>query len=345
MDNEITAAVTFFDSVQMDDRCTRRITAAMDAHQTAPRRREEYTMRQPKESSRFGWVSAAACLLLIFFSAGWVLSSPDRQNVMMTEPPTTAAATAAAEAEELLPPEDWLYRYSEEEGGNIFLTLQDSWIEITQELSATDPVIYCYEPEAGKIAYYALGLCDGEDPIGWYYNEYTEETGWAEGIRHNCSNQSGEEYEWYTKGLEKSAVHLRIVCGQRGDLSRPADHIRTSPLPSWLEERDGKLYFVGNRENIDISNAFSEEEPFLYAYANAAGIEKCIAIGGTYIPGNDLDTVGWTEMTKDLLLEENLATRFRCWYDGYGHGHWNNAEDREYGWYTAAKEHFGWPFP
>lgn len=334
MDNEITAAVSFFDGIQMDDRCSRRIAAAMDARRAAPLRREEYTMRQPEEDSRFGWIGAAACLLLMLICAGWFLGKPDPAPVQMTEP---TATTETVRIKELTPQEDWLYRYSEEEGGNIYLTLQDSWFDITEELSFEEPVIYCYEPVRGRIDFYALGLSDCEEGLGWYYNIYTEESGWGPGTASGQLDAGGEEYAWYTLALEKQQAHLLAL--QREGTERVTPH---GPRPAWLAERDGKLYFIGNREEIDISNAFSDEEPFLYTYSNAAGIEVCIAVGGTYIPGNDLDTVGWTEMTKDLILEENLAARFRCWRDGYGRGHWNNAEDREYGWYTAAKEAFGW---
>ena len=370
MEQEIKAIIAFFDDVEMPEHCARRVAGAMEERASAPKHKEEYVMRQSEEKHPYSWIGAAACLVLLLAGAGWFFSHTDgrlaatdpvqlstasTEVVQTTAAPTeevrtTAAPTETEENEALLPEAEWLYRYGEEDGERVFLSLDDNWIEITDKLSADAPVVYCYEPEEGKVCYYAVGLCDGKDPIGWYYNEYTDETGWAGGTACNNRNQDGTECLWYTACLERQEEHRLCATNQRHTTSHHTEHHHstvsdtTGALPSWLEERDGALYFVGYGEEIDISDAFTKEEPFYYTYTDEAGMETLIAVGGTYIPGNDLDTVGWAEWTRDTLLAENLAKGYSCWKGGYGHNTWDNEADDRYAWYHAAKDHFGIPW-
>lgn len=322
--------VAFFDQVTMSESCATRIRGAMAAQGAPQPRKEEYTMRQTEVNRRFGWVGAAACLLLVLLAGAWVLprsASPDNPATAPTETYETAA----------LP-------YEIREDGTVLLTV-DRYVDITALLSETQPVIYCYEPEDGMIHYYALGLSGPEGSIGWYFCEYDRESKTLSARMDHCVDDSGAEYPWYTAALEKRAEQVMSVESGRAWLNTTAGgKLSGSTEPFWLREEDGRLYFTGDGQKIDITDSISEEEPFLYTWEDVKGKATCLAVGGTYIPGAFPEGLGWVVFTKDLILEENLATGYACWQGGSASNHWNNETEDYYLWYKEAKEYFGWPW-
>ena len=322
--------VAFFDQVTMSESCAARIRGAMAAQSAPQPRKEEYTMRQTEVNRRFGWVGAAACLLLVLLAGAWVLprgTSPENPATTPTETAETAP----------LP-------YEIREDGTVLLTV-DRYVDITSQLSETQPVIYCYEPEDGMIHYYALGLSGPKGSIGWYFCEYDRESKTLSARMDHCVDDSGAEYSWYTAALEKRAEQVMSVKSGRAWLNTTSGgKLSGSTEPFWLREEDGRLYFTGDGQKIDITGSISEEEPFLYTWEDVKGKATCFAVGGTYIPGSFPEGLGWVVFTKDLILEENLATGYACWQGGSASNHWNNETEDYYLWYRKAKEHFGWPW-
>lgn len=113
----------------------------------------------------------------------------------------------------------------------------------------------------------------------------------------------------------------------------------TGSTPGWLSEVNGRLYFTGNQENIDITDLISNDDAFTYSYTDSRGILHYIAVGGVYDPDPELNDIGWGEwMRKALEVEANPDAIYAGWIGGYGSNHWNNETDDYYGWYASALE-------
>lgn len=96
--------------------------------------------------------------------------------------------------------------------------------------------------------------------------------------------------------------------------------VRTD-TPSWLKEKDGRVYFLANLSNIDITDLFSAEEPFLYIYEKD-GITHYIAVGGDYDPQVGLDSLGYGEwLRRTDKMEEGMET-------GDSHAGWIGGNSR-----------------
>lgn len=326
---------SFFDQIAMSEDCAARIRGAMQTHGASLPRKEEYTMRQTETKNRFGWLGAAACLLIVLLAGIWVLPRTAPREEPMT-PSTQEPAPTVQEAHH--------QPYERREDGRIILML-DRNVDITELLSDSKPVIYCYEPEEGTIHYYALGLSGPLQEIGWYYWEYNSRTKTISTFRHHCTDEAGAEYGWYTAALEKRPEQVMSVeSGRAWENMSVGGKLESSTDPFWLREEEGKLYFTGDGQKIDISDSVSKEEPFLYTWEDAKGKATCIAVGGTYTPGAFPEGLGWVVFTKDLLLEENLATGYACWQGGCASNHYDNETGDYFVWYQKAKEHYNWPW-
>lgn len=113
----------------------------------------------------------------------------------------------------------------------------------------------------------------------------------------------------------------------------------TGVQPEWLVEREDGLYFVGNGETVEVGSRITPEVPFTYVYTDADGILHYIAVGGTYVKGEDLHgNVGWGEWTR--IAEDAEKGPFAGWLGG-GATFVNNAQRK---WYEAAKEELGLPW-
>lgn len=97
----------------------------------------------------------------------------------------------------------------------------------------------------------------------------------------------------------------------------------------WTQIEEGRVIFTLDK-TIDITDLFSEEEPFTYIYTDIFYITHYIAIGGT------VEHPGYVELTKlcwETDMEEgNLG--------GFGVNTWNNETESRYEWVERAKEIF-----
>lgn len=116
--------------------------------------------------------------------------------------------------------------------------------------------------------------------------------------------------------------------------------------PSWLKEKDGRLYFKANLEYIDITDLISMEIPFTYIY-DKNGITHYIAVGGDYDPEIGLDSIGHSEWLRSTAeMEEGAANGdlYAGWLGGRSDNHLDNDTGEEYAWFTAAKEELDIPW-
>jgi len=118
---------------------------------------------------------------------------------------------------------------------------------------------------------------------------------------------------------------------------RPEANIRMK-LPVWLEEVNGRLYFIGDGERLDITDLISIDTPFTYIIGGTetAGRKTYIAVGGDY------PSFGYFEVFRDY--EPDMGAH-EGWGGGSGVGHWDNEADQEFPWFTKAKETLGTPYP
>ncbi len=101
--------------------------------------------------------------------------------------------------------------------------------------------------------------------------------------------------------------------------------------------RDGRLYFVANDENIDVTEAFSDEVPFEYFFIDENGFLNYIALGGQFGGTKEsLKKVGYhyyfwyPDLNSDGIYNDGGG--------GAGLGHWNRETEDYYEWYKIAEE-------
>ncbi len=324
----------FFDGVTMPQRCAEKIMSRA-AGGPKNKHKEVYTMRQTEEKGRFRWVGVAVCLVALTVMGMWFFN-PDREAVIQASNPTVLEDTA----ETTNPQEPWLPYYVDAMG-RVIINLDVS-VEVTDKLSYDTPVIYCEEAEDGTIRYLAMGKSDAGDGVGIYYVEYSTDGEEGSPLSLNFKNEEGQDYGWYTLGLEKMEQHVNAI--RAGRHKNTAGSVASDLRLRGLMERDGRLYFLDGDKEQDITDLISDEEPFLYSYVDANGMEHCVAVGGTYTPNTDMHGVYWVEVWKDAIIAENLRYAMGAWKEGRAHGHWDNETEDYFGWYKKAKEYFGWPW-
>ena len=103
------------------------------------------------------------------------------------------------------------------------------------------------------------------------------------------------------------------------------------------EVRDGRLYFIANGEDIDITDLCSMDTAFIYVMQDRTGTLHYIFVGGRP------EKWGYGSIMKK---PGNLRHPLGEWIGGGGHNHCGRESNWEpYGWYLDAKEKIGHPFP
>lgn len=98
----------------------------------------------------------------------------------------------------------------------------------------------------------------------------------------------------------------------------------------FAEIRDGRLYFTGNGENIDITDQIASNEPYFYTYTDEYGMEHHMAVGYT----GSVENFGVYQFFRD----EN------GWTNGYGINQLD-AEGNRYPWIDRVWEELDIPWP
>lgn len=105
----------------------------------------------------------------------------------------------------------------------------------------------------------------------------------------------------------------------------------TGEVP-FAELRQGRLYFTGNGENLDITEAVEGGKPYIYTYQDQNGntIYRIVGMAGT--PEN----FGGYTFTKDA---EGM------WFSGEGWNYWETETESVYPWVTAMWQELNIPWP
>ena len=99
-----------------------------------------------------------------------------------------------------------------------------------------------------------------------------------------------------SSGLAERVFHMftgdTITVTENEDGSVSADFDGETPA-SPVETRDGRLWFIANGEEIDITDQVSSETPYLHECLDADGQRHLFIIGG------EPDAIGWAECMVD----------------------------------------------
>ena len=137
--------------------------------------------------------------------------------------------------------------------------------------------------------------------------------------------------------------HVEDVYDQDGKLTIGSGGNNISIAPEWYVEQNGRVYFAGNGEFIDVTDMISIQTPFTYSFTDSNGIIHYICIGGECDPDPELWNVGYAEWYYDpnyVDANGNVGN----WIGGYADNHWDKETDDDWPWLKAAKQEMGIPW-
>jgi len=108
-----------------------------------------------------------------------------------------------------------------------------------------------------------------------------------------------------------------------------------SSLHLYAENRDGRLYFIANGENTDITGLASLDEPYIHTYTDSEGVEHLVIVGGT--PEN----FGFHEFWRESGAPEDA----QMWIGGQGENYLDMETGNAYPWLAKAWEELNIPWP
>lgn len=108
-------------------------------------------------------------------------------------------------------------------------------------------------------------------------------------------------------------------------------YAETGDVP-FAEIREGRLYFTGNGENLDITEKVEGGKPYIYTYQDQNGntIYRIVGIAGT------VENMGGYTFTKD---PEGM------WFSGEGWNYWDAETEQIYPWVEAMWQELNIPWP
>ena len=95
--------------------------------------------------------------------------------------------------------------------------------------------------------------------------------------------------------------------------------IHTEKLTEPVEIRDGRMYFIVNGENIDITDQASRTKAFTYQYEDEQGITHNWVVG---LNGDDLESYGYAEYLKTDTWQGGYSARVNINADGTTEAQW-----------------------
>lgn len=282
-----------FDNMKMPEDCAQRIEHALE---TGGGDKEEWTvMKKPASGRNFGWLAAAACLVLAAVAGVFVLRGGDGQIA-------ATAPTADTETIETLE----RIRKAEQE-------IDD----LEREKERLREII-----EGKNIVCEALELRDGRAYLTYNGQEFDITDGAPEELLSEEMAAAKADFE---DGLRYTEGNITYIYSGDGGSTLYDTSLHT-PFTEWV---DGRVFFTANGEYLDITEEFSEEEPFTYIFTDRHFLIHYIAIGGTAENPGHLEMVytAWDSGLTDFVSGGGINT-------------WNKETEERYGWEQRAKEIF-----
>ena len=105
--------------------------------------------------------------------------------------------------------------------------------------------------------------------------------------------------------------------------------------PAFAQIVDGRLYFLGNGENLDITDEIAEDNPFFYTYVDNYGLTHAMAVGYS----GSIENYGIYEFIwKDVDGQ-------RDWVTGSGRNFLSSETEARYPWVDLVWQELNVPWP
>ena len=129
------------------------------------------------------------------------------------------------------------------------------------------------------------------------------------------SRLDAEEVSW-VETYREGTSRIYLYWHADGSFTAQTDILRGDKF-LWLEEDGGRIWLTANGERIDITDEFTEEEPYLYTYLSENGLFFCcLAVAGTPGPeGDALSGLDWCEEFYYLPGETWIRGNMVGWLD------------------------------
>ena len=95
--------------------------------------------------------------------------------------------------------------------------------------------------------------------------------------------------------------------------------IHTEKLTEPVEIRDGRMYFIVNGENMDITDQVSQTKAFTYQFEDAQGVTHIWVLG---LNGDELENYGYAEYLKADTWQGGYSARVNINADGTTEAQW-----------------------
>ncbi|MGM9659571.1 MAG: hypothetical protein ACI3WQ_03125 [Faecousia sp.] len=122
-----------------------------------------------------------------------------------------------------------------------------------------------------------------------------------------------------------SADSARLLFGWGGNMEI-TDHgngveirVNTDELTEPVEIRDGRMYFIVNGENMDITDQVSQTKAFTYSYEDAQGVTHIWVLG---LNSEELENYGYAEYLKTDTWQGGYSARVDIEADGKTNAQW-----------------------
>lgn len=105
--------------------------------------------------------------------------------------------------------------------------------------------------------------------------------------------------------------------------------------PAFAQVVDGRLYFLGNGENLDITDEIAEDNPFFYTYVDNYGLTHAMAVGYS----GSIENYGIYE-----FIWEDVDGQ-RDWVTGSGRNFLSSETETRYPWVDLVWQQLNVPWP
>ena len=105
--------------------------------------------------------------------------------------------------------------------------------------------------------------------------------------------------------------------------------------PAFARMVDGRLYFLGNGENLDITDEIAEDNPFFYTYVDNYGLTHAMAVGYS----GSIENYGIYE-----FIWEDVDGQ-RDWVTGSGRNFLSSETETRYPWVDLVWQELNVPWP